>query len=136
MANPLVGPEASPFVHPIFTTLGPLSGPGRPLHVKIALSNYSVDQWAANGTAVATASVKGNYSGTPSWSITDASGAFQINSSTGAITVLDTTKIATPGTISITVSVSGTTPVVPDLIAPITVNADYGGISYQLLFAA
>lgn len=84
----------------------------------IALSGSSIVENSANGTTLGTASISGASSGAPTWSLTDATGTFQINSSTGVVTVLSNTDLvhATHPTIPISISVSGVTP------APATVN--------------
>lgn len=85
-------------------------GPG----LRIALSNSTIAVGSANGTTLGTASITGGHvTGTPAWSLTDGTGTFQINSVTGVVTVLSNTDLASPGTIPITVSVSGVTPTVP-----------------------
>lgn len=76
----------------------------------ILLSNTLIPVGSANGTVLGTASIAGPVTGTPSWSITDATGTFTINSSTGVVTVLSNTDLSTPKTITITISVSGVTP--------------------------
>src|SRR6185437_954178 len=78
----------------------------------IALSSTSIPQGSANGTTLGTASIVGPSTGTPVWSLTDTTGTFQINSSTGVVTVLSNTDLASPGTIPISISVSGVTPAV------------------------
>jgi hypothetical protein len=133
LPNPLVGPETSPFNVGIFNLLGPFSGAGRLQKAHIILSAYSVQVHSANNSAVATASIKGNYTGTPTWSITDASGALQIDSSTGAITVLDVTKITYAKILPVTVAVSGTDPDPHDFIVNIEVTA--AGIMYQQMLS-
>jgi hypothetical protein len=67
---------------------------------------------SANGTFLGSASIVGSFTGTPSWSLTDALSVFQINSTTGVVTVANNTNLvnATHPTIPITISVSGTTP--------------------------
>jgi hypothetical protein len=79
----------------------------------IALSATSIPQGSADGTTLGTASIVGPYTGTPVWSLTDVSGTFEINSSTGVVTVLNNTDLASPGTLPISISVSGVTPNVP-----------------------
>src|ERR1039457_1844161 len=78
----------------------------------IALSAATIAEGAANNTAVGTASLQGVSTGTPSWSITDASGTFQINSSTGAVTVLSNTDLnyANFQSFPVTISETGSTP--------------------------
>lgn len=98
---------------------------GWPQSGKIVLSANSVVENSVNGATVGTASISGSYTGTPSWSITDATGTFEIDASTGEVTVLDNTDLdhSLHQTIAITVSVSGTTPAVSDLNTSITVTA-------------
>jgi hypothetical protein len=86
------------------------SGGGGPNTV--ALSNTSIVEMSANGTFLGSASIVGSFTGTPAWSLTDALGVFQINSSTGVVTVLNNTNLvnATHPTIPITISAAGTTP--------------------------
>lgn len=96
-----------------------------PFGDSIALSNTSIPQGSANGTALGTASIVGPSTGTPAWSLTDVSGTFQINSATGAVTVLSNTDLASPGTIPITISVSGVTPTVPPAHFNVTVTSTY-----------
>ncbi len=79
----------------------------------ITLSNATVPENSANGTAVGTASITGSFTGVASWSLTDnGSGTWTINSGSGAITVLSNTLLdfETHPTIPIIVAVSGTTP--------------------------
>jgi hypothetical protein len=111
------------------------------LQPTLALSATSIAEASANNTTLGTASIVGSFSGTASWSITDATGTFQINSSTGVVTVLDNTDLvnATHPTIPVTISVSGVTPAPANLavsIAVTTVVAGRAGAFYQLLFAA
>jgi|SRR6185437_7883216 len=107
----------------------------RRLGDSISLSNASVPQGSANGTAVGTASISGAFTGTPAWSLTDGSGTFQINSSTGAVTVLSNTDLASPGSIPISLSVSGVTPTVPPANVNIAVTPSGGGSNFNALFA-
>lgn len=92
--------------------------------VEITLPTNSIQQNSANGTVVGTAGIVGPYTGTPSWSLTEPLGIFQINSSTGVITVLDNTNmtVAAHPVVSITIAVSGTVPAVPNLITAIKVT--------------
>jgi hypothetical protein len=92
----------------------------------ISLSNSSIPQGSANGTTLGTASIVGSYTGTPVWSLTDPSGTFQINSSTGVITVLSNTDLASPGSLPISISVSGVTPTVPTVPVNVTVTPTGG----------
>lgn len=88
----------------------------------IALGSSSIPVGSANGTVLGTAFTYGA-TGTPTWSLTDATGTFQINSSTGVVSVLSNTDLAAPGTIAITISVSGLTPVVASATFNISVTA-------------
>jgi hypothetical protein len=111
------------------------------LQPTIALSATSIAEASANNTTLGTASIVGSFSGTASWSITDATGTFQINSSTGVVTVLDNTDLvnATHPTIPVTISVSGVTPAPAALAVNINVTSvlsGFAGAFYQLLFAA
>lgn len=89
----------------------------------IALSNASIPQGSADGTTLGTASIVGPHTGTPSWSLTDGTGTFEINSSTGVVTVLNNTDLASPGTIPISISVSGVSPSVPTGHFTVTVTS-------------
>ncbi len=83
--------------------------------ISIALSNTTIVEASPNGSTLGTASISGAFTGTASWSLIDALGVFQINASTGLVTVLDNTNLvfASHPTIPITISVSGTSPGVP-----------------------
>ena len=63
---------------------------------RIALSATTILAGSANGTTLGTASLLGTHTGTPVWAISDPSGTFTINSSTGVVTVLSNTAL-TPG---------------------------------------
>jgi hypothetical protein len=78
----------------------------------IVLSANTIEENSANSTVVGTATIVGAYTGTPTWGLTDASGTFEINSSTGVITVLDNTDLdfETNPTITVTITVADTTP--------------------------
>lgn len=91
--------------------------------VSILLSNTSISQGSANGTTLGAASISGAHTGTPTWSLTDGTGTFQINSSTGVVTVLSNTDLASPGTIAITISASGVSPAPPSAHFTISVVA-------------
>lgn len=78
--------------------------------VSIALSATTIASGSANGTTLGTASLTGKFTGTATWAITDATGTFQINSSTGVVTVLSNTQLTAGNTIPITISETGTTP--------------------------
>ena len=78
--------------------------------IAIVLSNATIAVASANGTVLGTAAIVGPHSGTATWALTDVSGTFQINSSTGVVTVLSNTDLASPTTIPIVISVTGTTP--------------------------
>jgi hypothetical protein len=88
----------------------------------IALSNTAIVEMSANGTFLGNATIVGSSTGTPAWSLVDALGVFQINSSTGAVTVLSNTNLvhATHPTIPISISVAGVTP--PATTGNFTVN--------------
>ena len=81
---------------------------------RIALSSTSILAGSVNGTVLGTASLLGTHTGTPVWAITDATGTFTINSSTGVVTVLSNTQLTPGNTIPITISVSGVSPTVPN----------------------
>lgn len=91
----------------------------------IALSNASIVEGSANGSALGTAAVAGTFTGTPAWSLTDTTGTFQINSSTGVVTVLSNTDLvhATHPSIPISISVSGVTPAPPTANLNVTVTS-------------
>ena len=93
--------------------------------VEITFSPNTIQQGQANGTTVGTARIVGPYTGTPVWSLTEPLGIFQINSSTGVVTVLDNTNmtVAAHPTVPITVSVAGVVPAVPNLVTVIKVTA-------------
>lgn len=93
-----------------FTSFGEL-GAFPILGDSVGLSATSILAGSANGTTLGTASIVGPFTGTPTWSLTDPSGTFQINSSTGVVTVLSNTQLTGGNTLPITISVSGTTPV-------------------------
>lgn len=77
----------------------------------LVLSANTVAENASNGTTVGTASIAGDYTGTPSYSLTDdAGGKFAINSSSGVVTKAAALDYETATSHSITVAVSGTTP--------------------------
>ena len=84
-----------------------------PTGVTISLSASQIVAGSSNGTTLGTLSIVGTVSGTASWSLTDASGTFQVNSSTGVITVLSNTDLTSGNNIPITVSATGTTPSPP-----------------------
>jgi hypothetical protein len=76
-------------------------------------------------TVVGTATIRGKYTGTPNWSITDPEGTFSINSGTGIYSVADGTALdyeSFPTLPGVTFSVSGVTPTVPDLVVEFTVT--------------
>jgi hypothetical protein len=90
----------------------------------IALSNTSILEMSSNGTTLGTASIAGgSTTGVPVWALTDPLGVFQINSSTGVVTVLSNVNLvfATHPIIPITISVTGTVPTVPSRIVNINV---------------
>ncbi len=93
--------------------------------VEITFSPNTIQQGSANGTTVGTARIVGPYTGTPVWSLTEPLGIFQINSSTGVVTVLDNTNmtVAANPVVPITVSVTGVVPAVPNLFTVIKVTA-------------
>ena len=99
----------------------------------IVLSNTSIAQGSANGTTLGTASIAGHTTGTAAWSLTDGTGTFQINSATGVVTVLSNTDLASPGTISISISVSGLTPAVST--AHFTINVTSTGFLLEANFS-
>lgn len=78
----------------------------------IVLSNTSIVAGSADGTTLGTVSISGTVTGTASWSLTDGTGTFQINSSTGIVTVLNNTDLTGGNTIPIVINVSGVTPTV------------------------
>jgi hypothetical protein len=80
---------------------------------RIALSNTTIASGSANGTTLGTASLLGTHTGTPVWAISDPSGTFTINSSTGVVTVLSNTALTPGNTLPITITVSGVAPTVP-----------------------
>ena len=89
----------------------------------IALSATTIAAGSANGTTLGTASIVGTVTGTAAWSLTDVSGTFQINSSTGVVTVLSNTQLTAGNTLPITISVTGVTPTVSSAPFTITVTA-------------
>ena len=100
----------------IAATLIPSGGLPITITNGILLSNSTIAENSANGTTLGTASVPATYSGAPVWSLTDVSGTFQINSSTGVITVLSNTALnyEVNTSLPITISVSGVTPAAPN----------------------
>lgn len=90
----------------------------------IILSNRSIAENSANGSAVGTASLPASYTGVAVWAITDGTGTFQINSSTGVITVLSNTALnyEVNTSLPITISVSGVTPAAPNLNVSIIIT--------------
>jgi hypothetical protein len=90
----------------------------------IVLSATTVPDGSANNTTVGTASIVSAFTGTAVWAIADADSTFKINSSTGVVQVLDNTDLvaATHPTITVTISVTGTTPSFPNLVQAITVT--------------
>ena len=80
---------------------------------RIALSATTILAGSANGTTLGTASLLGTHTGTPVWAISDPSGTFTINSSTGVVTVLNNTALTPGNTLPITITVSGVAPSVP-----------------------
>jgi hypothetical protein len=90
----------------------------------IVLTGNTVPENSANGTAAGTVSLRPGHTGTASWSITDATGTFQINSSTGAITVLSNTLLdyESHTSIPVTIAVSGVTPSVGNRATGIAIS--------------
>lgn len=103
--------------------LGIVTGP------HISFANSTIPDSSTVGTAVGTATIVGDYTGTPSWSLSDdADGKYAIDSSTGAVTVADT---LTAELDTIIISVSGATPTIANSPGYITVTG--GEDSFFLL---
>lgn len=98
----------------------------------IVLSGSSIVEGSADGTVLGTASISGPFTGTAAWSLSDPTGTFEINSSTGVVTVLSNTDLvhATHPFIPIAVSVSGVTPAVP--AANVSVSVLSAVVAYLL----
>lgn len=77
---------------------------------QIQLSATTIIAGSADGTTLGTATAPGT-TGTATWSLSDVSGTFQINSSTGVVTVLNNTDLTVGNTLPIVISVTGLTPV-------------------------
>lgn len=108
----------------IAATLVPSGGLPITITNGIILSNSTIAENSANGTTLGTASVPATYTGTPVWSLTDVSGTFQINSSTGVITVLSNTALnyEVNTSLPITIAVSGMTPSVPNYAVSVIIT--------------
>jgi hypothetical protein len=89
---------------------------------RILLSGSSIAENSANGTVVGTATAYGT-TGTPTWSLSaDPDSKFTIDASTGVVTNDAAVDYETATSHSITISVSGTSPVLPDRTFNITVT--------------
>ena len=106
-----------------FGRLGARGGGGP--HMVIPNGVLSIEENTANSTELGTVTISGTYTGTPSFSVTDASGVLAIDSGTGVVTVLDNTNLdfeTFPTLDDVVFSVSGTTPAVPDRTIDILVT--------------
>jgi hypothetical protein len=90
----------------------------------IRLSATSVAENTPNTTTFGTASIRGKYTGTPSWTLTDASGTFAINSGTGVYRVLSNVELdyEINPSLPVTFSVADVTPTIPDRTVDITIT--------------
>jgi hypothetical protein len=102
----------------------------------ISLSSSTIVEDSSDGAVLGTAAIVGAYTGTPSWSLVDGTGTFEINSSTGVVTVLSNTDLvhATHPTIPIAISVSGVTPALATSDVNVTVTPAAAGFSASLQF--
>lgn len=90
----------------------------------IVLSPATIPENSANTTTVGTASIVIPFTGTPVWSITDATGTFNIGSGTGIVKVLSNTQLnyESHTSLPVTIHVTGTTPTIPDLAVSIQIT--------------